>query len=295
VPLLSPGYFRAVSTEYHQWVQELAARWSVPIVTPPKGVRREEWVEPFYRRRRGQPGVAVILKCRENARVAAARTTRGQPHIEMASRFVWQYYFYLLDADWGRMFLRICPYFPFNARVCVNGHEWLAVRLRREGIGFRQCGNAFLTCSDPPRLQALSDSLAPHHLWNSVLRWLAILVPFFTDRERRGGTWGHRLFVSQVEYCTNLVFHRRAALDAVMERLLDLNRSIGRPDSLSVIFGKRIRRWSASPRWPPADCSAPVTCTNRPPPHREKRPTPTPSRNSATTSASSAPKDWSTR
>lgn len=246
VPLLSSAYFRSVSTEYHQWVQALAEQWSVPIVTPPKGVRREEWVEPFYRRRRGEPGVAVILKSRENARVAAARATRGMPHIEMSSRFVWQYYFYLLDTDWGRMFLRICPYFPFNARVCVNGHEWLAVRLRAEGIGFRQYGNAFLTCSDPLRLQALSDSLAPHHLWNSVLRWLAILVPFFTDRERRGGSWGHRLFVSQVEYCTNLVFHRRASLDAVMERLLDLNRTIGRPDSLSLIFGKRITKRTVS-------------------------------------------------
>jgi hypothetical protein len=32
------------------------------------------------------------------------------------------------------MFLRICPYFPFNARICLNGHEWLACRLRAEGI-----------------------------------------------------------------------------------------------------------------------------------------------------------------
>jgi hypothetical protein len=242
VRVLSPSYFRAVSVEYHEWVQELAARWSVPILTPPSGVRREEWVDSFYRKRRDKPGVAVILKSRENGRVAAARATRGQPHIEIANRFVWQYYFYLLDADWGRMFLRICPYFPFNARVCLNGHEWLACRMRREELPFRQCGNAFLACCDPPRLQALSDSLAPHHVWNSVHRWLAILVPFFSDRERRNGTWGHRLFASQVEYCTNLVFHRRASLDAVMERLLDLNRTIGRPHSLSVIFGKRITK-----------------------------------------------------
>ena len=27
------------------------------------------------------------------------------------------------------MFLRICPYFPFNARVCVNQHEHLARQL----------------------------------------------------------------------------------------------------------------------------------------------------------------------
>ncbi|MCH7685410.1 MAG: hypothetical protein IH899_01800 [Planctomycetes bacterium] len=202
VPRLSREYFRCVSVEYHQWVEELAGRWRVPIVTPPKGVRRDEWLEGFYQRRRGEPGVAVILKCRENARVAISCATAGQPHVEMAPRFVWQYYFYLLDADWGRMFLRICPYFPFNARVCVNGHEWLAWRMRAEGIRFRQCGNAFLTCSDPERLQQLSDALSPQDLWNTVLRWLSILIPFFTDRERRSDRWGHRLFVSQAEYCT---------------------------------------------------------------------------------------------
>jgi hypothetical protein len=55
---------------------------------------------------------------------------------------VWQYYFYLRDQDWGRMFLRICPYFPFNARVCVNQHEHLARQLQGEAIFFRKAANA---------------------------------------------------------------------------------------------------------------------------------------------------------
>jgi hypothetical protein len=42
---------------------------------------------------------------------------------------------------------------------------------------------------------------------------LAQLVLSFTDRERRHQGFGYRLFVSQVEYGTNLVFERRAALD----------------------------------------------------------------------------------
>jgi len=238
---LTSHCFRAISAEYHAWAAELADRWSVPIVEPPKGVRREEWVEPYFQRRR-QPGVAVILKSRENARVAVSHANRGQPHIEMQPRFVWQYYFYLQDRDFGRMFLRICPYFPFNARVCINGHEWLARRMQAEGVDFRQCGNAFLTCSDPPRLQRLSAQFSARHVESCALRWLAQLVPFFTDRERRREGFAHRLYMSQVEYSTNVVFHRRASLDHLMERLLDLNRTIGRPDALSVIFGKRITR-----------------------------------------------------
>jgi hypothetical protein len=57
------------------------------------------------------------------------------------------------------MFVRMCPYLPFSARVCLNQHHWLAGRMREEGIDFQQCTNAFLRCADPVRLQNLSDSL----------------------------------------------------------------------------------------------------------------------------------------
>lgn len=45
------------------------------------------------------------------------------------------------------MFVRMCPYFPFSARVCLNQHHWLANRMREEKIDFQQCSNAFLKCS----------------------------------------------------------------------------------------------------------------------------------------------------
>ena len=87
-------------------------------------------------------GIAVILKSRENARIAASYpTASGGNRIEVYTRFVWQYYFYVRDQDWGRMFLRICPYFPFNARIYLNQHEWLARRLQEEGIFFRKAAN----------------------------------------------------------------------------------------------------------------------------------------------------------
>jgi len=221
--------------------QGLAAQRQVDIVEPPKDIRREEWVEPFFQKLRGQTGMAVILKSRENARVAVSFPKQGN-HIELCNRFVWHYYFYLQDPDCGRMFLRICPYFPFNARVCLNGHEWLACRLREEKIRFQQCGNAFRTCGDPVRLQALADSFAPAHILACAHRWLAQLVPFFTDAERRRQGFGYRLFVSQVEYCTNLIFEGRAGLERLHERLLDLNRTIGCPDKVAIIFGRRISK-----------------------------------------------------
>ncbi len=244
VPSITRAYFRGVSEDYHRFVVRLAATQHVPIVEPPKGVRREDWVEPFYQRFGSRYGIVVILKSRENARIAVSYpTARGGNRIEVYTRFVWQYYFYVRDQDWGRLFLRICPYFPFNARVCLNQHEWLARQLQQDGIFFRKAANAFVQCSDPDRLQQLADSLTPSDLEVPLQGWLRELVPFYASTDpNRISDCVYRLFCSQVEYCTNLIFKERAALDRVADRLLDLNRSIGRPDKLSTIFGHRITK-----------------------------------------------------
>jgi hypothetical protein len=140
------------------------------------------------------------------------------------------------------MFVRICPYLPFSARVCLNQHHWLANRMRQQGIAFKQLGNAFLKCTAPDRLQKLADSLAPRDLVTCGQKWLAHLTPFFTANERQHAGCQHRLFFSQVEFCDNLIFRRRAALDKLGERLLDANRTIGQPDKITVIFGRKITK-----------------------------------------------------
>jgi len=45
-----------------------------------------------------------------------------------------------------------------------------------------------------------------------------------------------------MEYCDNLIFHRRVALDALGERLLDANRTIGQPNKITTIFGRNITK-----------------------------------------------------
>jgi hypothetical protein len=64
----------------------------------------------------------------------------------------------------------------------------------------------------------------------------------FTPSERREAACQHRLFLAQVEYCDNLIFQRRAALDALGERLFDANRTIGQPTKLATIFGRKITK-----------------------------------------------------
>jgi hypothetical protein len=99
-----------------------------------------------------------------------------------------------------------------------------------------------MSCAAPERLQQLADSLTSWDLLSCGQKWLARLTPFFTAREREQAGCQHRLFFSQVEFCDNLIFRRRAALDKLGERLLDANRTIGQPNKITVIFGRRISR-----------------------------------------------------
>ena len=153
-----------------------------------------------------------------------------------------QYNFYVNDRSWGRMFVRLCPYFPFSARICLNQHHWLAHRMRQEGLDFQQTTNAFLRCPNPQRLQQLADSLTAHDLLVCGRKWLNGFTPFFREKERKQAGCQHRLFFAQVEFCDNLIFHRRAALDELGERLLDANRTIGQPNKITVIFGRKITK-----------------------------------------------------
>jgi hypothetical protein len=240
--LVSRDALRDIANQFHNWVKNRAQKWDVPILDAPPG-RRDEFVEPYFRRAKPDE-VLVILKARAPARImiAIGNPKDNRWHLQFAQRWVVQYNFYINDRRWGRLFVRICPYVPFSARVCLNQHHWLANRMRAEGIGFQQCRNAFLKCANPHRLQELADSLTARDLASCGEKWRARFTPFCTDHERQHAGCRHRLFFSQVEYCDNLIFRRRAALDELGQRLLDANRTIGQPNKITMIFGRRITK-----------------------------------------------------
>jgi hypothetical protein len=239
---VSRDTLRGIADGFQQWLKSWSAKRNVPILEAPKG-RRDEFVEPYFKNAEPDAIVAVV-KAREPARIMIAIGDRAANrwHLQIAERWVVQYNFYLNDERWGRMFVRMCPYLPFSARVCLNQHHWLANRMREEGIDFRQCSNAFMRCARPERLQELADELTPRDLVSCGQKWLACFTPFFTPAEREQAGCRHRLFFAQTEFCDNLVFHRRAALDKLAERLLDANRAIGQPNKITTIFGRKVSK-----------------------------------------------------
>jgi hypothetical protein len=71
------------------------------------------------------------------------------PWIDYSSANVNFYYFYCLDEDFGPFFIKFCSYFPYTAKLCINGHEYLtaneAEETPRPGTRLLQVAGAGLT------------------------------------------------------------------------------------------------------------------------------------------------------
>lgn len=125
-----------------------------------------------------------------------------------------------------QLLVPICPFQRESASISITG--WATVWVKKQSI-FKQCPDAFLKCSQPQKLQELADSLTARDLLSFGQKWLAYLVPFFKQSEREQAGCQHRLFFSHVEYRDNPLFHRRAALDQLGQRLLDASWSQSLP------------------------------------------------------------------
>jgi hypothetical protein len=106
-----------IADQYTNWVTNRSQKWNAPILEAPEG-RRDGFMEPYFKRAKPDEVVA-ILRAREPARILIANGNKKDDrwHLQLAQRWVIQYNFYINDARWGRMFVRVCPYFPFSARV----------------------------------------------------------------------------------------------------------------------------------------------------------------------------------
>ncbi len=194
----------------------------------------------------GRSGVAAIGVAQEFQRVWAAyqretRTAAPQFTFAKADRRVTCYYFYLWDAGFGPAFIKVCSYFPYPAKVWVNGHEWAKRQAARAGIGFTELSNGFAACDDPAALQAICDRLGPGTIEAFAQRWLHRLPMPLSDYDEACGYWWE-LSMRQIEVSRTIVFDAPRRARGFFEALIADNLDLGRPASVQIIFGRRVQR-----------------------------------------------------
>jgi len=158
---------------------------------------------------------------------------------------VTHYYFYILDEDFGLFFIKVCSYFPFEVKVCFNGHEWAKQQLRPAGIGFEALDNGFAACDDPERLQEICHSLNAAKIQALFDHWVEQL-PWPLSAEDRAAGYRHQLSVWQLEVSETLVFTDPEQGRALIESIIRDNLDVGRPDRVSLIFDRRVTKRTPS-------------------------------------------------
>jgi len=166
----------------------VAAR-GLDLVTFGKGQRKDDLAQQYLAGFTGTEGVLFVGRAQEKAGVWRTQRRRnpttGQDYawLVRATAFINFFYFYCVDADFGPFFLKFSTYFPYTAKLCLNGNEWAKRQATRAGIGFQPLDNGFAACDDVPAVQAICESLSPAHI-NALLRkWLAILPNPFTVQD----------------------------------------------------------------------------------------------------------------
>src|SRR5690348_6769627 len=139
----------------------------------------------------------------------------------------------------GRGFVKICAYFPYPAKIWINGHEWAKRQAARAGIEFSELSNGFATTDDPAALQAICDLLSPDEITTFADRWFAVLPVPLTTADQAAGYWWE-LSMRQVEVSRTIVFTAPRHARGFFEALVADNLDIGRPEQVELIFGGAI-------------------------------------------------------
>jgi hypothetical protein len=252
-PVPSPALFQKIGNRFRREVDRFAASAGVPVLHLKKpdrsrwDDRKLDHVRPYLDRAAGEQrfGVVAIVVAQEFQWVTGARNRSRIPGVASyefvkEERRVSAYYFYVHDREFGAGFIKICSYFPYPAKVWVNGHEWAKRQAARAGIGFAELANGFSSCEDPAALQAICDRFGPADVQAFFDRWTRVIPAPFTPADRAADYWWE-LSMRQVEVSRTLVFDDPRRARGFFEALVTDNIGIGRPEEMAAVFAAHPR------------------------------------------------------
>ena len=243
----SSALMAPITQRFVDAIKRFAERNGVDIVSFRRGERKDERTQEYLRQWSGGEGVLYIGKAQEKARVLRTerrrRPSTGATYAWLvdSTAMVNHFYFYVVDDDFGPFFLKFCSYFPYNAKLCINGHEYLKRQLAKRGIEFEPLDNGILRCADPEVMQRLADGLTAARVDALLRKWLARLPhPFSADDREQGIRYD--ISILQAEFARTEVFDQPLAGRVFFEEVIRENLDLGRPNHVQLIFNRRVSR-----------------------------------------------------
>jgi len=246
-PVVSPALMAPMSRRFVEAITAFVKKGKVELVRFKKGERKDEVMKEKLKGFKKEEGVVFVGVAQERTRTFRSRNRRkGEggvsfPWLYRSEVMCNQYYFYVVDKDAGPLFIKFSSYFPYTSRMCLNGHEYAKRQLAREGIAYEELDNGFLSCADPGRVQEILDGLDERVIRRVYEKWVSRLPHAFTKEDSAAG-YRYELSVLQAEFSLTQVFDQPVMGRHFFEEVIRENLDVGRPDVVSLIFGKRVTR-----------------------------------------------------
>ena len=247
---ITPQVLARRTPEYRAWVEGYARNHMIPILNAEKGVSKEDCVRPHLQRmeRRDQYGVCCIFTSMEMGTTFRSQMPRfptEDPDYRIIrrvpSRFL-HYYFYVRDPVIGPLAMCVGTYLPFQTTYYLNGHYFMEIELRRQGVKFHKDDNAFLSVADPAALQASADKLSASVIEKRLNYWTWLLGPKFSEKDRKAVNLNRKYSINQIEYCRNFIFKRNFPIHKIFERSCEMGLFRLAADKVAHIFGVRVTK-----------------------------------------------------
>jgi hypothetical protein len=246
LPIASTAPLARITDAFDKAVRRFARDHELPWIDFAKGQRKDDVMHEHLARFTGTEGVLFVGRAQEKTklfRTEKRRDANGDSHpwIVASTGLVNHFYFYCVDDDFGPFFVKFCSYFPYNAKLCLNGHEWAKRQAAKAGIAFEALDNGFAAVEDPAALQAICDRLGPEQIDALLRKWLAILPHPFSSENRAAG-YRYDLSILQAEFSLTQMLDKPVSGRVFFEQVIRDNLDIGRPDQVALIFDRRLMR-----------------------------------------------------
>jgi hypothetical protein len=235
-----------LSERFVEAIERFVEAEGLDLVTFEKGQRKDDVAQQYLASFTGEEGVLFVGKAQEKAsvfRTEKRRDAQGKtyPWIIRSTAMPNHYYVYILDRDFGPLFIKFCSYFPYPAKLCLNGHEWLKRQLTQREIPFEPLDNGIRSSEEPGRAQRVANTLDAAKIDAVFRKWLRRLPHPFAPAHRAAG-YRYHLSILQSEFALTQVLDRPLTGRCFFEEVIRENLDVGRPDQMQLIFNRRITR-----------------------------------------------------
>ena len=235
-----------------QAVERFVEQQGIPMVSFQKGQRKDELAAEMRAKFPHSDGVVFVGKAQEKCTVYRTekrhnpKTQRAYAWIVKSTALVNHYYFYCVDENFGPFFLKFCSYFPYNAKLCLNGHEYAKQQLERAHIPYQALDNGIGSCANPQRLQHICDGLSAAKIDALLRKWLRRLPHPYPASDRAAG-YRYQLSIWQIELSLTQVLDRPVSGRIFFEQVIRENLDLGRPKQVQLIFDRSVTKATPGP------------------------------------------------